>query len=370
MPRPAGDRAADDGPEQARPARPGPARWLGPVRWLGAAVLLTAAVLVARSRHRELVEAYRIVTEVSRPGLLLAAACEAVSVVCFAAVQRWLLRTGGVRWGMGLTTAVVAAANAVAGALPGGAAFATAWVFRQMRRRGVEQALAAAVLAVAGALAVVSLFVLLVAGVLASGSTGPDAFVRPALGLLAAVAGTAALVLCLFRFAGSRRAVRNAAAALGKRFRRVREAETALVRLAGRARSVQPGFLPWVRPFAYSLGNWVFDGACLAAVLWALGIAVPWHGLLLSYALTQVTGSLRLTPGSLGIIEASLSALLVAHGLHPGQAIAATFLYRAISYWALQPVGWASWLGVTMGTAGVPEERRGGAGGAGQAPPR
>jgi hypothetical protein len=94
--------------------------------------------------------------------------------------------------------------------------------------------------------------------------------------------------------------------------------------------------------------NWVFDAACLAASLWALGIGVPWHGLLLAYALTQITGSLRITPGGLGLVEASLSALLIAYGLQPGQAFAATFLYRIISYWALQPVGWASWIGVTL----------------------
>ncbi|MFI2187073.1 lysylphosphatidylglycerol synthase domain-containing protein [Streptomyces sioyaensis] len=82
--------------------------------------------------------------------------------------------------------------------------------------------------------------------------------------------------------------------------------------------------------------------------MWALGAGVPWRGLLLAYGLPQIPGSLRLTPGSLGVIEASLSALLVLYGLPPGSAIGATLLYRAVSYWALQPIGWACWIGVML----------------------
>lgn len=75
---------------------------------------------------------------------------------------------------------------------------------------------------------------------------------------------------------------------------------------------------------------------------------MPWHSLILAYVLTQIPGSLRLTPGSHGIVETSLSALLVLYGLQPGPAIAATLLYRAISYWALQPIGRMCWLAVTL----------------------
>ncbi|WP_238545352.1 MULTISPECIES: lysylphosphatidylglycerol synthase transmembrane domain-containing protein [Streptomyces] len=310
-----------------------------------------AAAVVAVFRRRELAEAYHLIARVRLPELAVSVGFEALSIVCFAAVQRWLLRAGGVRWGMRRMTAIAAAANAVAGALPGGAAFSAAWVFRQLSRRGVEQVLAAAVLVAGGALAVLSLFVLLVIGSLAAGSAGPGAVARPAVGVLVLALTFGLVVLGLSRFAGFRRAVRRAWTHTGERSSRVRRAEEALVRLAGQARGVRPGFLSWLWPFALALLNWVADAACLAAGLWALGIGVPWHGLLLAYTLTQITGSLRLTPGSLGIVEASLSALLVAYGLQPGQAIAATFLYRIISYWALQPIGWACWIGVTLSAA-------------------
>jgi hypothetical protein len=40
-----------------------------------------------------------------------------------------------------------------------------------------------------------------------------------------------------------------------------------------------------------------------------------------------------LTPGGLGIVEASLSGLLVLAGVHPGDAFLSTLAYRIASYW-------------------------------------
>ncbi|MGI5255925.1 lysylphosphatidylglycerol synthase transmembrane domain-containing protein [Streptomyces angustmyceticus] len=329
---------------------------------------MAAAVLFAVSRRRELVAAYHLMARVRLPEVALAMGCEALSVVCLAAVQRWLLRAGGTSWSMRRMTAIATAANAVAGALPGGAAFAAAWTFRQLCRRGVEQLLAGAVLVVSGVLAALSLFVLLVVGALAAGSAGPDAVLRPAVGVLVLALTTGLVVFGLSRFAGFRRAVGRAWAGAAERSRRIRQAEEALARLAEQAHTVQPGFRPWLRPFAYAVLNWGCDAACLAICLWALRIGIPWHGLLLAYALTQITGSLHLTPGNLGVVEASLSALLVAYGLQADQAIAAALLSRLISYWALQPVGWASWTGVTLTTVGSRSRRNtkdGGADGSG-----
>ena len=325
------------------PARPGWA-W-----WLTAAVVVAGTLVLAVAHRHELAGASRLLAGVSPPRLVLVLAFEAASLVCFAAVQRWLLQAGGTRLGLGTMTALAVAANAVAGALPGGAAFSAAWLFRQLRRRGVGQVLAAAVLLVAGALSALSLFALLVAGVLTAGLGGPGgAVLRPALGVLALVAGAGLAALALARFTGPRALVRRAWTGAGQRSRRVKRAQEALARLVAQARSVQPGFRPWLRPFGLALLNWAFDAACLAAALWALGIGVPWRGLLLAYVLTQIPGSLRLTPGSIGVVEASLASLLTVYGLRPDQAIAATLLYRIAGYWVLQPVGWATWIALTL----------------------
>lgn len=325
-----------------RLVRPG---WL---TWRGAALLLAAAVWVAVWRRHELAQAFDLISRVRVPQLTVAVGLEALSVACFAAVPRWLLREGGVRWSLRRMAALVVAANAVAGALPGGAALASAWTFRQLNRRRVEPALAAAVLVSAGALAALGLGILMVVGMFTVGATGAAAVLRPAAGLLALALLFGLALFSLSRFAGFRAALRRWWDRVGQRSARVRRAQQALVQVVEQIRSLRPGFRTWLRPAMLALLNWTLDAACLAACLWALGVGVPWHGLLLAYGLTQIPGSLRLTPGSLGVIEASLSVLLVLYGLAPGSAIGATLLYRAISYWALQPIGWACWIGVTF----------------------
>ncbi|MFE7172375.1 YbhN family protein [Streptomyces sp. NPDC057616] len=327
--------------ETGRPARP------GIVWWLGAVLLAAAVVLVAVLRRRELAQAYHLIAGVHPLPVAVAVGCEALSFVCFAGVYRWLLAAGGERWSLRRTTAVVVAANSVAGALPGGAAFSAAWVYRQLRRRGVQQVLAAAVLVMAGVLSALSLALVFLIGVTAAGPAGLRTVLLPLAGVLP-VLGIALAVLGASRFAAFRSAVERLWQRAGARSARVREGQQALARLIEQARGLQPGLRPWLRPFTLALLNWGLDVAGLAASLWALNVGVPWHGLLLAYVLTQIPGSLRLTPGSLGVVETSMSALLVLYGLPSASAIAATLLYRAVSFWAVQPIGWACWLAVTL----------------------
>ncbi|MFD7289570.1 YbhN family protein [Streptomyces sp. NPDC059863] len=320
-----------------------------PLWWAVSALLVAAAVVVTLTRRHELVTAVHLIDDVRLPRLLIAAGFEAASLACLAAVQHWLLRAGGARIRLRVVGAVVLAANAIAGALPGGAAFAAAWVFRQFRRRGAGQVLAGTVLVVAGLLSGLSLFVLLMVGVLAAGSSGPVAGVRPVVIGLAAVAVLVAGVAAgLFRFPRVRRRARRVWRRIGLRSRRLWDIERALSRLRHEVRTTRPGIRPWLWPSSLALLNWCFDLACLVACVWSLGIAVPWHGVLAVYALTQFAGSLRLTPGGLGVVETSLTALLVLYGLSTEQAIAVTLLYRVLSYWVLQPTGWVSGLGLTL----------------------
>jgi uncharacterized protein (TIRG00374 family) len=54
---------------------------------------------------------------------------------------------------------------------------------------------------------------------------------------------------------------------------------------------------------------------------------------LLAYAVAGVITWIPLTPGGLGVVEASLSGLLVLAGVHPGSAFVATLAYRLAAYW-------------------------------------
>ncbi|MBV9049028.1 MAG: UPF0104 family protein, partial [Solirubrobacterales bacterium] len=69
---------------------------------------------------------------------------------------------------------------------------------------------------------------------------------------------------------------------------------------------------------------------------------VPWRGVLVAYAIAQIAANLPITPGGIGIVEGTLSLLLVAYGMPTSTAVAAVLLYRIISFWIFVPVGWAT----------------------------
>jgi uncharacterized protein (TIRG00374 family) len=54
---------------------------------------------------------------------------------------------------------------------------------------------------------------------------------------------------------------------------------------------------------------------------------------LLAYSAAGIIALFPLTPGGLGIVEASLSGLLILAGVHPSDAVLATLAYRIASYW-------------------------------------
>ncbi|KAF5999190.1 TIGR00374 family protein [Streptomyces sp. WAC00263] len=312
-------------------------------------MVLALAVAAAVSHRHKLAGASHLLAHVSGPGLAVAVAFEAASLVFLAALQRWLLRSAGGRLGLGTMAGVVVAANAMAGILPGGSALSVAWTVRQLQRRGIALALATAVLIAAGVLSALALALLVALGALAADPAGRAPGLRTALLASAAVLAAAILLaVCLIRSARFHRAARHAWTYVTARWRAGRRLADFLAEVFHQAKTIQPGVRGWARPFGMALGNWTCDAAALAAVLWALNIGVPWRSVLIVYGLTQISISLRLTPGSLGIAEASLSTLLVIYGLRADQAIAAALLYRIVSFWTLQPIGWTSWLRLTL----------------------
>jgi uncharacterized membrane protein YbhN (UPF0104 family) len=244
----------------------------------------------------------------------------------------------------------IVAGNALAGLLPGGTAISAAWLVRTLSRRGAGQLLAGVVLVASGVASAVSLLLLLALGALVAGPSGPVSSVRSVLPyVLVSTLAASAVLLGLSHLTDGRRRLRRLWAHTGGRSERLRRLGADLVDLVCQARRVRPRVLAWLLPLVFALLNWTFDVACLMTCMWALGFAVPWQGLLAAYALTQSANSLRLTPGNLGIAEATMSALLIAYGMAPEQAIASTFLYRVVSFWILQPVGWTCWVALTLG---------------------
>ena len=93
----------------------------------------------------------------------------------------------------------------------------------------------------------------------------------------------------------------------------------------------------------WGLANWVLDCGCLSLSFLALGVGVPWKGLLLAYGAGQLAANLPITPGGLGVVEGSLTIALVAFGGQKVSTVAVVLLYRILSFWIELPVGWGTW---------------------------
>jgi len=205
------------------------------------------------------------------------------------------------------------------------------------------------VLLVAGALSSFAVFVILAVGAWVAGSRGPVSSLRWLAAGLAAIPLLVAAGWYLAR--RSNRVRRIFSSSWSAMARRVPPA-AALGRLVRKTldsfEMVHPGILGWAEAFGLAMANWLFDCLCLLACTEALGVPVPWRGILVIYGLTQVAASLPITPGGIGVVEGSMTALLIAYGVHPTGAVAVVLLYRIVSFWGLAPIGWTAWAGLEL----------------------
>ncbi len=101
----------------------------------------------------------------------------------------------------------------------------------------------------------------------------------------------------------------------------------------------------WWQAVLLSAGRLALDYLCLLAAVRATGSHPRASLILVAYAVAGIVGMIPITPGGLGLVEASLTGLLVLAGLNSGDAVLATLTYRLASYWlplAAGPV--AYWL--------------------------
>lgn len=326
------------------------AQWLRS-RWLrnlvGVAVVALALAILVDHRH-DLTSAGHAIAHLDWRWMVLAVGAEAGSMVVFARLQRWLLRAGGVRVGLRSMIEITLAGNAMGTTLPGGAAWSATWAFGQLRRRGADRVLSGWVILVAGALASFALFVLVAVGAFVAGSRGPVADLRPLAAILAAIPVIAAIGASLLSRSPALRTKARHLWEAGGRRPRLQGAKETLEKLWARIHAVRPTPLGWLGALGLALANWMWDAIALAACILALGGGVPWRGVLVAYALTQIAASLPITPGGIGVVEGSLAALLVAYGMPVDRAVAAALLYRVVSFWALVPVGWLVWSAIEL----------------------
>jgi uncharacterized protein (TIRG00374 family) len=270
----------------------------------------------------------------------LAVVFEIGHFACTFALQRMALRTKA--WFPVVTSQL--ASNAVSLIMPGGAAMGAAVQFRMLATSGQETSstvggLAAFSLLGVGGLLALPVFALPV--ILIGAPTTSRGLVNAAiLGAIGFVvfAGFGAVVLATdgpLRWAGR----------LVERIRnfvlRTRAPLTNLDETLLQQRNLIRGVLgrQWWQAVLLSAGRLALDYLCLLASLRATGSHPRPSLVLVAYAVAGIIGMIPITPGGLGIVEASLTGLLVLAGVSSGDAVLATLTYRLASYWIPMAAG-------------------------------
>ena len=262
-----------------------------------------------------------------------AVVAEGAHFVCTFALQRIALRTKA--WFAVITAQL--AGNAISLTVPGGAAAGAAVQFRMLSTAGMDPTESVAGLTAfsfvgIGGLLVLPVFVLpvvLFGAPVASGLT--DAAWVGVVGFVL-FSGFGAMVMATdgpLDWAG--RVVQN----VRNRVLKNREPLEGLPERLIEQRNVIRTVLgqQWWQATLLSVGRLLFDYLCLLFCVRAVGAHPRPSLILLAYAVAGVIGLIPITPGGIGIVEASLAGLLALAGLDGAEAVLATLAYRLASYW-------------------------------------
>jgi uncharacterized protein (TIRG00374 family) len=333
-----------------------------PVAMAGAAIYIVMPSLIA------VFGAWPRLSTLNPVWFTVALAAEVLSFTCNFALQRLALRTRG--WFAVVTAGL--AGNAVTNSLPGGDAAGAAVQFRMLTTAGLDTDTAVgglttfSLLGVGGLLAL-PVFALpaILAGVPVSRGLAHTALLGLTGFVLCAICG-----VILLRTERPLAMLGRAAQSVWNRVTRghrppVTGLDARLLAERDTIRSVLGE--KWPQAILLTAGRLGFDYGCLLAVLLATGADPRPSLVLLAYSAAGIIALFPVTPGGLGIVEASLSGLLVLAGVHPGYAVLATLGYRIASYWLPLLAGPPAYL-MFRHRYGRPAPRRAGPAEAGSAP--
>jgi uncharacterized protein (TIRG00374 family) len=261
------------------------------------------------------------------------------SYACMWGVQKLAVRAD--RWGPVVTSHL--ASNAFGRVVPGGVAASGAMQYAMLVRTGVPPAAAASGMTASSLLLFGTLLALpLLATPAIIGGVAVDPHLAKA-----ALAGAVLFVLMVAVGAACAASDRplmllgRAAQAIWNRVRRHHEPLTGLPERLLRERDIVLRVLGsnWWEALLLAAGRWVLDYLTLIAALYAVGAQPRASLVLLAFCAAQLLGTLPLTPGGLGFVEAGLTGTLALAGVGGGAAVVATLAYRLVSFWLPIPAG-------------------------------
>ena len=311
-----------------------PPTWKAIVRRALAVAVAGAAIYLALPSLIAVLGAWPRLSALNPVWFTAALAAEIAAFTCNFALQRLALRTR--RWFAVVTAGL--AGNAVTDSLPGGDAAGAAVQFSMLTTVGFDTATAVGGLTTFSLLGVGGLLALPVfalPAILAGAPVSPG-LVHTALLGLAGFALYAVFGVILLRTERPLAVLGRTAQGTWNRLTRGRRPPvTGLDRRLLAERDAIRAVLGehWPRAVLLTAGRLGLDYGCLLAALRATGAGPRPSLVLLAYAAAGIIALFPVTPGGLGIVEASLSGLLILAGVRGGYAYLATLAYRIASYW-------------------------------------
>ncbi len=324
------------GPDQpANPGRPPADRGLAR-RIVGRAVAIGVtglAVYVLLPSLTRTVAVWPQLTHLTPVWFIGSLLAESISFACAFALQRLVLRTD--KWFAVVTAGL--SGNAVTNVLPGGDAAGAAVQFRMLATAGIDAANAAGGMTAASLLGIgglLALPLLTLPAILGGAPVSPGLVHTALLGLAGFalfVAGGVVVMTTSRPLEMAGRMAQRVWNSLPGRHAKVSGLDRRLLDERDDIRTTLGR--DWLRAVLLTGGRLGFDYGCLLFALRATGSHPRPSLVLLAYAAAGILALIPLTPGGLGIVEASLSGLLILAGVPGGKAFVATLAYRLASYW-------------------------------------
>lgn len=310
------------------------------------AMLLLFAVMVEFLVLPQLAGARRAVgllADVNPAWLVAGVLLEAAAVLSYAQLTRALLPLDGRPRLVDLVRTTVATLG-LSHVVPGGTAVSTSFHFRLLSQLRIPPTDIGFALATQGLGSAVVLNVLLWLGlVLSIPLRGFDPVYATAALLGAALIGTVAAAVVLLTRGEER--VAAFVCRFGDRvpFLSGERVARGLRRVAERLRELaaQPRLLAGA--CAWAAANWLLDAASLWVFLAAFGHRASPDALIVAFGLANVLAAIPVTPGGLGVIEATLVATLVGFGADRGPVLLGVVSYRLVNFWLPIPLGAAAY---------------------------
>lgn len=327
--------------------------------WRGTALRVVAGVVIAgvvfavlRSRFPDPAQFVDALRRALWWWVAAALLFEVASIGMMVRQQRRLMRAFGVPVSYGRMGAITYSSTAIAMSVPAGGAVSAGYSYRKFRTAGASASTATTVLLLSGVFSVLALVLLYVIG---AGVASATRFTAVGSGhpVLTLVVGVAVVVLVWlgFQWLAHRHTPRPSAPTprldrFETRHRWTGAAARHAVEAFRKAGRVPPRV--WNVALTQSAANWLLDALSLYAATRAFDLHIDLWQLALLYLGIQLVRQIPLTPGGIGVVEASLLAGLVSAGAEQGAAAAAVVVYRLFSCWLLIPTGFAIMAGLSV----------------------